>query len=73
MGPALSGRDETVALRHARLPVGTRTEISPASWEAGAAMGKLLEHKGAGLVVDYGDARAFSQSWRVSRRGELPT
>lgn len=43
-------------------------EISPASWEVARGMGRLLggEKGGAGLVVDYGDAKAFGRSWRVS-------
>lgn len=42
-------------------------EISPASWEVARGMGQLLTGKagGAGLVVDYGDAKAFGRSWRV--------
>lgn len=55
--------------RFARLPVGSRMEISPASWEVARGMGQLLSGRagGAGLVVDYGDAKAFGRSWRVSR------
>lgn len=54
--------------RFARLPQGSRMEISPASWEVARGMGRLLagEKGGAGLVVDYGDAKAFGRSWRVS-------
>lgn len=42
-------------------------EISPASWEVGKGMARLLDGSagGAGLVVDYGDEKAFGRSWRV--------
>lgn len=54
--------------RFARLPVGSRMEISPACWEVARGVGKLLggAKGGAGLVVDYGDDKAFGRSWRVS-------
>lgn len=49
-------------------------EISPACWEVARGFGKLLgaggsdggEVRGAGLIVDYGDDKAFGRSWRVS-------
>ena len=54
--------------RFARLPVGSRMEISPACWEVARGVGNLLQGPGggAGLVVDYGDEKAFGRSWRVS-------
>lgn len=62
-----------IAQRFARLPIGSRLEVSPASWEIARDLAKLLGGGregagvgGAGLVVDYGDAKAFGRSWRVS-------
>lgn len=55
--------------RFDRLPVGSRMEISPASWEVVRGLGKLVNDGpkgGAGLVVDYGDGKGFGRSWRVS-------
>ncbi|ORY91491.1 S-adenosyl-L-methionine-dependent methyltransferase [Leucosporidium creatinivorum] len=59
--------------RFARLPEGSRMEISPASWEVARGMGRLLggERGGAGLVVDYGDAKAFGRSWRGFRKHQV--
>ncbi|SCZ98458.1 BZ3500_MvSof-1268-A1-R1_Chr7-1g09152 [Microbotryum saponariae] len=59
--------------RFARLPIGSRIEISPASWEVAQSVGKLFSPssspKGAaGLVIDYGDAKAFGRSWRGFRK-----
>ncbi|SCV70990.1 BQ2448_3752 [Microbotryum intermedium] len=59
--------------RFARLPVGSRIEISPASWEVAQSVGKLFSSssspKGAaGLIIDYGDAKAFGRSWRGFRK-----
>ena len=55
--------------RFDRLPIGSRMEISPASWEIARGVGKLVSNSqggGAGLVVDYGDGKGFGRSWRVS-------
>ncbi|GAA6029596.1 hypothetical protein JCM8097_000955 [Rhodosporidiobolus ruineniae] len=65
------------AQRFARLPLGSRIEVSPASWEIARDVAKLLvggekgEGKGAGLVVDYGDAKAFGRSWRGFRKHQV--
>ncbi|KAK4703114.1 NADH dehydrogenase [ubiquinone] 1 alpha subcomplex assembly factor 7, partial [Phenoliferia sp. Uapishka_3] len=59
--------------RFARLPVGSRMEISPACWEVARGVGKLLQGQkgGAGLVVDYGDEKAFGRSWRGFRKHQI--
>ncbi|GAA5955386.1 hypothetical protein JCM3765_006762 [Sporobolomyces pararoseus] len=61
------------AERFARLPQGSRIEISPSSYEIARGFAKLLEGEkgGAGLVVDYGDAKAFGRSWRGFRKHEV--
>lgn len=65
-----------IAQRFARLPLGSRLEVSPASWEIARDLARLLGGGaeagpgGAGLVVDYGDAKAFGRSWRVSQPGD---
>lgn len=63
------GEANLTAQRFARLPQGSRLEISPSSYEVARGFAKLIEGEkgGAGLVVDYGDAKAFGRSWRVSR------
>lgn len=64
-----SGGRNLTAERFARLPQGSRIEISPSSYEIARGFAKLLEGEqgGAGLIVDYGDAKAFGRSWRVSQ------
>lgn len=59
--------------RLAKQPVGARMEISPASWEVGKGMARLLDGSagGAGLVVDYGDEKAFGRSWRGFRKHQI--
>lgn len=49
-------------------PVGTRLEVSPAAFKTIRTVGELLapRGRGCGLIVDYGAARAFDQSFRVS-------
>ncbi|KAJ7301622.1 S-adenosyl-L-methionine-dependent methyltransferase [Mycena albidolilacea] len=49
-------------------PVGTRLEVSPAAFKTMRTVGELLapRGRGCGLIVDYGAARAFDQSFRVS-------
>ena len=70
----LSGRGSPLANtlglsspRFAKLPVGSRIEVSPASWGIARTMGQLINAPGggAGLVIDYGDNRAFGSSFRV--------
>ncbi|GAA6062439.1 hypothetical protein JCM10212_003313 [Sporobolomyces blumeae] len=61
------------AQRFARLPQGSRLEISPSSYEVARGFAKLVqgEKGGAGLVVDYGDAKAFGRSWRGFRKHQV--
>lgn len=79
-GEDLKKATSLIAQRFARLPIGSRLEVSPASWEIARDLARLLGGGGsggggegvgagvggAGLVVDYGDAKAFGRSWRVS-------
>ncbi|BGP54659.1 hypothetical protein JCM8202v2_002246 [Rhodotorula sphaerocarpa] len=66
-----------IAQRFARLPLGSRLEVSPASWEIARDLARLLGGGaeagpgGAGLVVDYGDAKAFGRSWRGFRKHQV--
>ncbi|KAJ7822082.1 S-adenosyl-L-methionine-dependent methyltransferase [Mycena olivaceomarginata] len=48
-------------------PVGTRLEVSPAAFKTMRTVGELLapRGRGCGLIVDYGAARAFDQSFRA--------
>ncbi|GAA5846236.1 hypothetical protein JCM5353_003184 [Sporobolomyces roseus] len=64
------GEANLTAQRFARLPQGSRLEISPSSYEVARGFAKLIEGEkgGAGLVVDYGDAKAFGRSWRGFRK-----
>ncbi|TNY18197.1 S-adenosyl-L-methionine-dependent methyltransferase [Rhodotorula diobovata] len=61
------------AQRFARLPIGSRIEVSPASWEVARDTARLVGGPagGAGLVVDYGDAKAFGRSWRGFRKHQV--
>ncbi|GAA6019158.1 hypothetical protein JCM10207_006565 [Rhodosporidiobolus poonsookiae] len=82
-GPAAAALDPAHSLtaqRFARLPIGSRIEVSPSSWEVardvaaliGSAEGEAREGAGgAGLVVDYGDAKAFGRSWRGFRKHQV--
>ncbi|GAA5918546.1 hypothetical protein JCM1841_003294 [Sporobolomyces salmonicolor] len=74
--PSPSSRAEAPSLtaqRFARLPQGSRLEISPSSYEIARGFAKLIEgdRGGAGLVVDYGDAKAFGRSWRGFRKHQV--
>ncbi|GAA5989382.1 hypothetical protein JCM11641_004206 [Rhodosporidiobolus odoratus] len=62
-----------IAKRFARLPLGSRLEVSPASWEIARDLAKLAAGKrgGAGLVVDYGDSKGFGRSWRGFRKHQV--
>lgn len=53
--------------RYCDLPVGTRFEFSWPSYTTITQVAKLLQSEGggAGLVIDYGDDRLFSNSFRV--------
>ncbi|GAA5882074.1 hypothetical protein JCM16303_005591 [Sporobolomyces ruberrimus] len=73
--PSISGSKDSevanlTAQRFARLPQGSRLEISPSSYEIARGFAKLVEGEkgGAGLIVDYGDAKAFGRSWRGFRK-----
>ncbi|KAK4055553.1 hypothetical protein OIV83_000099 [Microbotryomycetes sp. JL201] len=59
--------------RFARLPIGSRIELSPASWEIARDLGKTMQgpRGGAGLVIDYGDSKAFGRSWRGFRKHQV--
>ncbi|KAG8740878.1 hypothetical protein FRC10_003793 [Ceratobasidium sp. 414] len=53
--------------RFVNLPIGSRVEVSPSSWGIGRTVGRLIgtPSGGAGLVMDYGDDRAFGSSFRA--------
>ncbi|GAA5852044.1 hypothetical protein JCM3766R1_005437 [Sporobolomyces carnicolor] len=77
---ATAGRGDKknlAAERFARLPQGSRIEISPSSYEIAREFSKLVTSPtrggagGAGLIVDYGDAKAFGRSWRGFRKHEV--
>ncbi|GJN89885.1 hypothetical protein Rhopal_002874-T1 [Rhodotorula paludigena] len=69
------GAGSLTAQRFARLPIGSRIEVSPASWEVARDVARLIGGDegagGAGLVVDYGDAKAFGRSWRGFRKHQV--
>ncbi|GAA6001285.1 class I SAM-dependent methyltransferase [Rhodotorula paludigena] len=69
------GAGSLTAQRFARLPIGSRIEVSPASWEVARDVARLIGGGegagGAGLVVDYGDAKAFGRSWRGFRKHQV--
>ncbi|KAK4056623.1 hypothetical protein OIO90_002471 [Microbotryomycetes sp. JL221] len=74
--PAHSPRPQSLSptlSRFARLPIGSRIELSPASWEVARDLGKTMQGPkgGAGLIVDYGDAKAFGRSWRGFRKHQV--
>ena len=57
------------SVRFAELPVGSRVEIAPDSWQIMRRIGEVLGAEGAGggagLVVDYGGDQSFGSSFRV--------
>ncbi|KAJ7249238.1 DUF185-domain-containing protein [Mycena haematopus] len=56
----------------ADVPVGTRLEISPAALRTMRTIGELLAPpRGCGLIVDYGAAHAFAQSFRAFKNHEI--
>ncbi|KAF8604148.1 DUF185-domain-containing protein [Ceratobasidium sp. AG-I] len=59
--------------RFAKLPVGSRIEVSPASWGIARTMGELINAPGGGtgLVIDYGDDRAFGSSFRAFQKHKI--
>ncbi|BGP23719.1 DUF185 family protein [Rhodotorula toruloides] len=72
-----SGKEGSlIAQRFARLPIGSRLEVSPSSWEVARDLARVVAGPedgkgGAALVVDYGDAKAFGRSWRGFRRHQV--
>ncbi|GAA6050042.1 hypothetical protein JCM3770_001929 [Rhodotorula araucariae] len=71
---AVVGAGSLTAQRFARLPIGSRIEVSPASWEVARDVARLVGGGGAGgagLVVDYGDGKAFGRSWRGFRKHQV--
>ncbi|KAF7374406.1 Protein arginine methyltransferase NDUFAF7 [Mycena sanguinolenta] len=53
-------------------PVGTRLEVSPSSFRTMRDIGELLAlSRGCGLIIDYGAAHAFSQSFRAFKNHEI--
>ncbi|KAG8744635.1 hypothetical protein FRC11_013347, partial [Ceratobasidium sp. 423] len=72
----LSGRLSTLgnsSPRFAKVPHGSRIEVSTASCDIARAVGELIGGGGggAGLVVDYGDDRAFGSSFRAFQKHKL--
>ncbi|KAG8773765.1 hypothetical protein FRC12_002322 [Ceratobasidium sp. 428] len=59
--------------RFADLPTGSRIEVSPASWSIARTVGKLINAPGggAGLVIDYGDDKAFGSSFRAFQKHKI--
>jgi|SRR5258706_13802826 len=53
--------------RYCDLPVGTQFEFSWPSYNTITQVAKLLQSEGGGtgLIIDYGDDRLFSSSFRV--------
>lgn len=59
----VSEKDE----RYKGLSEGMRVEMSPEAYEIAQYAAELVAKKGAGLVIDYGDEKFFSTSFRVRR------
>lgn len=53
--------------RYSTLPIGSRMEISPDSSRIVRGLGETMAAGGAGLVIDYGGNRSFSNSFRVRK------
>ena len=55
--------------RFRSLPVGSRIEVSPASFKIARQIAELINNPdsggGSALIVDYGDAKVFGNSIRV--------
>jgi hypothetical protein len=60
----------TTSPRFTSLPVGARVEIAQESFQIMRKVGEVIGSKdgigGAGLIIDYGAARSFDNSFRVS-------
>lgn len=59
--------------RYSALPIGSRMEISPDSSRIVRGLGQTMAAGGAGLVIDYGGDRSFSNSFRVRVSGNSNT
>lgn len=59
--------------RFAQMPIGSRIEVSPSSWGIARTIGELVKGggAGAGLIVDYGDDRAFGSSFRAFHKHKI--
>ncbi|CAE6344474.1 unnamed protein product [Rhizoctonia solani] len=58
--------------RFSQVPEGHRIEVSPSSWAIVRGVGDLIgKGGGAGLVIDYGDDRAFGASFRGFHKHKL--
>ncbi|CEL55647.1 NADH dehydrogenase [ubiquinone] complex I, assembly factor 7 OS=Xenopus tropicalis GN=ndufaf7 PE=2 SV=1 [Rhizoctonia solani AG-1 IB] len=59
--------------RFSQLEKGIRIEVSPSSWSIARNIGELIGRGGggAGLVIDYGDDRAFGSSFRGFHKHKL--
>ncbi|KAG8905941.1 hypothetical protein FRB99_007946 [Tulasnella sp. 403] len=59
--------------RFSSLSVGSQIEVSPASWAIAKNLGNLLASPsgGAALLIDYGDMRSFSNSFRAFRKHKV--
>ncbi|CUA68493.1 NADH dehydrogenase [ubiquinone] complex I, assembly factor 7 [Rhizoctonia solani] len=57
--------------RFSKVPNESRIEVSPASWSIARTVGELVSEGGAGLVIDYGDDRAFGSSFRAFQKHKL--
>nr|GAT50423.1 predicted protein [Mycena chlorophos] len=63
--------------RFAALPVGSRIQVSPVAFRTMRSVGSLIagptlhEPKGCGLIIDYGDAGASSNSFRAFRNHQI--
>ncbi|CAE7144243.1 unnamed protein product [Rhizoctonia solani] len=59
--------------RFSSVPDGSRIEVSPTSWGIARTIGELISGGGggAGLIIDYGDDRAFGSSFRAFQKHKL--
>ncbi|KAB5596096.1 NADH dehydrogenase [ubiquinone] complex I, assembly factor 7 [Ceratobasidium theobromae] len=59
--------------RFASVPNASRIEVSPTSWGIARTIGEMLSAPGggAGLIIDYGDNRAFGSSFRASNTNPI--
>ncbi|TFY83799.1 hypothetical protein EWM64_g226 [Hericium alpestre] len=78
--PVLSSEPSPVSMllsssspRFQRLPVGSRIEVSPSSFKIARKVGELVggDTLGCALVVDYGDDKAFGNSFRAFKNHKI--